>query len=71
MKRLVLVFLALGCLVGCSGGRAINVPGLKAGQQQRNKANSNAVQDQTGIDLGTATPAPGKKKLRLTTDPIE
>jgi hypothetical protein len=71
MKRIFLVVLALSCLVGCSGGRAINVPGLKAGQQQRNKANSNAVKDQTGVDLGTATPVPGKKRNPLTTAPIE
>ena len=67
MKLWCLVILALG-LVGCGG---VNVPGLKQGQQQRNKSNSSSVKDQTGVDLGTATPVPGKKKLRLTTAPIE
>ena len=61
MRRWWMVLVALG-VVGCA---APDVSKLKAKQVDRSKAGASGVKDQTGVDLGTATPAPGKKKLPL------
>lgn len=66
MKYLFLA-LVLMSSCGCSVDTSkINAGKMKKQQQTQAAGSSAAVQEQTGVDLGTATPAP-KKGLRLTT----
>lgn len=65
--RYFLIAICLASLCGCGvDASKINAGKMKQTQQKQASRGSAAVQEQTGVDLGTATPAP-KKGLRLTT----
>ena len=56
IKQFIVIATAALVLGGCSG--PVDAGKLKAQQQKRAKVGASSVQEQTGVDLGTAAPAP-------------
>lgn len=63
----ILALALFGC--GVNPGK-INAGQIKQKQQKQLNAEGNSVKDATGVDLGTAAPAP-RKKFRLPTAPVD
>ena len=65
-------WLTLACCVLLLSGCKVDAQKIKVQGKGRNAAQRQSIQDNTGVDLGTATPARGRGgKLRLTSAPAD
>lgn len=69
MKHLCLLLFVV-CLAGCQSKSLVDADKLRRDQKARVRSGSSNIQEQTGEDLGLQKNT-GKKKLRLTTAPID
>ena len=67
--KLLWVSVLLISLAGCAN--VVDANKIKSNQKQRMSNSSNNVKEQTGLDLGTATPAPKKKLRGLLSAPVD